>query len=469
MDQQGFDQFARWLVKCSSRRDMMKSGLGFAAAALLATVGRPGLALARSKSCSGKTDGTTCGGCGVCQGAVCVPNPDACGFCGTCDASLRCKPGNDGSTCSSCGVCRGGHCRAQPDLCTGACEKCKRAADGTPICASRCREGYNCCPDGHCLKAGTCCHDETECGQDQCCAEGVVCTSDGCCGSDGDTVCEGVDLTLCCHAGQKCSFNHDGAPDCCDNDKQACNGECCDASTQTCCGNACCDNATGSCLKDGYCCTGTVCKHPTNGTEHCCAGDEVCCNGVCKRPQECCAQCGVCSTCDTSDPAHPRCVPKLAQAGKSCGALGCGGVCRNGVCDPIAEGQPCLNGQTCCNGQCKDSCGDCGAGFHSCSKTQVDGTTSSICCGNDQPCCVGNYLSQCGVDPFGRCCPDKTAPCGDQLCCASGTICENYRDDAGDEHALCCPDGQNACNGECCPLGQDCLPSFGGLHDKECR
>src|SRR5438128_325978 len=96
MDGQRFDRWTRRLAATPSRRGLLRGLIGTAVAGLFATgaeeVEAVGSCLrCRKGTCTPRTDGTVCGGCGVCAGGVCVANPSRCGTCKECNlATFHC-------------------------------------------------------------------------------------------------------------------------------------------------------------------------------------------------------------------------------------------------------------------------------------------------------------------------------------------------------------------------------------------
>jgi len=200
--------------------------------------------------CTGKANGTACGGGQICISNACVSSRCGDGFVDT-TGGEDCEDGNtvDGDGCSSCKFdCKADtDCDDKNDCTTDSCDKstagkqsCKQVnkADATTCAIDSSTSGT--CKSGVCQKAG--CGNGTKEGTEEC-DDGNTVNTDGC-RSDCTFSCK-VDL------------------DCDDGDK--CNGaETCDTTTHACkTGTAVTCAKTGSCAAAGTCDPGTgTCSFP---------------------------------------------------------------------------------------------------------------------------------------------------------------------------------------------------------------
>lgn len=445
MDQDRFDQLTRVVASSSSRRSLIRAAIGSAAGAVLAAIGvRPAEADVRScvqcrrGVCTPVRNGTRCGQCGTCTNGFCAMDRSSCGtcqYCETADMTCRPTPRDEGEPCGSCGTCEGGTCKRNADACDEDCERCKGNPRSGFSCASRCSGDKKCCPGGRCIAPDDCCEGQHRCADDTCCFE-------DCCGST-----------------------------------------CCDPGTQQCCGGLCCSKEA-TCINDALCCLGQECPVPGTDQIRCCSGGAFCCEalGVCvTSPEECCRQtCNSCEKCNTDDFS---CEPDPGKAGQRCDTdTRCDGICENGECRVVTQGQRCADGnvccgdgccpsatQTCCGGTCcaaDQCCGGeccdgfcvlgvcCPIGFTAAEVTSADAVAAGVpvCCPNGPPC--GAECCDANEKCCGNHCCDSSAECCGTSCCAAGKFC---CEGACQDEECGCPAGQAECPGEgCCPPGLPC-------------
>jgi hypothetical protein len=449
MDEAQFDDLARTLVETRSRRRM----IGAIAGGICAAVGFGGGTAAeqgkgkgkqnkrRPRPCERESD---CGECGTCQQGVCVPFPDRCTNCQTCDPrTLTCKGGcKQGKVCCA-GTCE--HpgrdtCCASSDQCGDRCWRCNHLGlcepNPNPIECGDCKRCQN----------GSCSADDPEllCG-DVCCGDSELCTGvifRECCPIPricaGDCCEEGEKCTQedgCCPRGKQCGAGPGGqfdAKSCCDDDETCVDGECCPTERVCDGGRACC--------RDGHVCnrrTDKCCLPCVDG--RCCPGRAVCIDdGILGNPNSCCAPpyfgCG-----ENGDGSFRHCCLRGVEA------------CIDGACKSCPDARPlcgrecCEADETCRNGRCVVACPD----------GQL--TANGVCCPNGPAC--GDTCCDAGQ----RCCGGVCRPdCGGR-CCPAGQVCRNNQ--CRDDEDQCpfpdwtpCPPVENMC---CPPPTKCCPPALG--------
>ncbi len=256
-----------------------------------------------------------------CEGAVC--GPDGCnGFC---------PPGCEGAQ-----VCDSGACEDPPAGCgDGEC-------NGEEHCGTCPADCGNCCGDGEC-EAGrgeTCGSCPLDCGcavdqrcdlAEQTCVEVCQPACDGReCGADG---CDGV--CGVCQAGEMCEPEAGLCEPVCTPD---CDGrECGDDG----CGGVCgpCD---GVCTQNGRC--------PGEGEGCICDEGELCLDGVCRLPEQFCAEGNPDGVCPNGlNCLAGECIDQggVCSLANPAGACPLGELCRDGVCEALDDAALCDDHNAC--------------------------------------------------------------------------------------------------------------------------
>jgi hypothetical protein len=269
------------------------------------------------------------------------------------------------------------------------------------------------------------------------------------------------------------------------------------AEDSDCCAGAECGVLTCQCLP-GLTSCGGQCVDLETAHDHCgacgtaCGTYEICINGSC-RPcpignelcgDVCCPPYRTC--CDGT------CVDDLFANPDHCGA--CGNRCP-GACIRNPDGSLDCFGRCCSDGQCvsnlqtdRENCGTCNhvcrAGEDCCDGECVDLDTNPDHCGrcdhacrNGKVCCDGacvdldseEHCGACGnacEGDFWSCCAGECIASRLDFCCRD-QIVSVYNDDIFNcgGCGVVCPPGAQCCNGGCCPLVYECLPTF----PSECR
>jgi hypothetical protein len=367
-----------------------------------------------------KTDASTCGLTGVCDGV---------GGCTKYAPETVCSvPSCSGGRLNTAGTCDGlGTCRP-PGV-----EDCAPFGCASGACISRCTND-NDCASGHSCVNGSCgakmlgqpCSASSECASSFC-ADGVCCAT-ACAGS-----CRSCALSTSLGT---CSPVSLGAVDPHD---------------------VCIDHRASSCATDGTCDGTGGCRTYPAGTE--CA-PETCAAGI-YTPA---------STCDTNGncraPDEISCAPYICNGARCYAACGSdascsnGNACLQGSCGPKPNGAFCSAGSECQSGQCAQ--GVC------CTTTCADSCFS---------CAVAGSMGRCITVPTGQ--PDPAAVCADQgaaSCgsdgkCQSGT-CQKYQQGTACSSASCRVPGSTftaagTCDGagSCkTPAPISCFPFICGLN-----
>jgi hypothetical protein len=350
------------------------------------------------------------------------------------------------------------------------------------------------------------CTSDRDCASGYWCAGGI-CVSGAPGGGAGGGGGGGVDAGCTCHdcevcTGVTCAIAPAGS------EPTACGSYRCDGvgpdcpetctSTNDCVEGAVCSfggcygtvDAGSPCTRDGACISG-----------HC--ADAVCCDQACAGQCDTCNAPGSGGTCvpnSAGAPGDPPCAPYLCPGNDAGCATRCqsdnecagGSLCVDGVCQPLANGSPCVtNAQCvstycvdgrCCATPCSGSCDRCddmlspgtcvpfaggSPGNPSCGAYLCDGTSTAC----PTACASGSACSSTGFCDGGSClskrtngepCLDATEclsdHCVDGVCC--GSVCAgcyscNQPGDAGNclpapsgsDPAAACP-GAYACNGD---------------------
>jgi hypothetical protein len=308
-------------------------------------------------------------------------------------------------------------------------------------------QGVRACRKAHACSGGLVCTADIRNPNDYCCTAGDA----PCGGMCGGGLCNGQ-----CVPDLRTNPNHCGVcGNVCAVGRSCCGGQCvpdvmsnpkhCGACGHS-CGPAetCCDGLCFDLLTDKeHCGTCTVACPPGGGSQ--------CCSGQCRNLQNDNANCGGCGLACT---AWQTCCggPTEFAMGKQgeCVSLGF----NNANCG--ACGHVCPAGLSCCNGICRDlqsNINHCGKCLNPCPGVQVCSSGKCVCPPGVQAC----------ASAFGGCCA------AGQICCDG--FCkwlDRDPDHCGSCDKRChgiencvggncvCPDGQDHCRGECCPLGQKC-------------
>lgn len=327
MDGQRFDDWARRLATATSRRGILRSLLGGAAAGTLSLVGGRSAEAANCRAagracrehancCSHRCGPKDSSGRRRCE---CVAPTVAChGKCVDPTTAFKTDPVN----CGSCGnVCR------RADACTpracadGACNATSVCAGGSASC---CGTGHAACKDLD--------HDPNNCGScGHACDNGQVCwEGQGCC---TPKTCEADYPGQCGSLSQGC-----GLPDL----------ECGCPGDAECVDNVCCTCRDGDvCYQEGQPRNGDLCQHcsSTGGWSFTLCSDND--------PNDCLAVLAC-------DPATGECGRRQLDDGSPCAAGTAhpctSATCKDGVCvhDPINNGGECPTSSECTVGTCEE-------------------------------------------------------------------------------------------------------------------
>jgi len=384
-----------------------------------------------------KTNGTPCGCDGDCASGFCVDGvccntacTETCKSCHTMSAPGTCSyvaagdlprspavcPKSDPTTCGLDGACDGkGGCRSyvtgtvcQAGTCDGA------SVGGIQVCdgAGACKPGAAtvCAPFNCDTRTNAC---VSTCSSDADCASNVKCVN-GSCGLKP--------IGAVCSASKQCASGFCADGFCCN---VACAGPCvscsqsgrigtcwptamgiadphklCLLTDKSACGQTGACDGLGGCSKYA---PETVCVPPScSGTRLNTAGT---CNGLgtCRPP-------GV-QSCDPYQCTNGACVNHCTSD------MDCvtGHTCQNGSCGPKAPGQPCSTGT------------ECGSGFC------ADGVCCTTACGEScRSCALSTSLGTCAPvpkgagDPRGVCVDKQAASCGDDGTCDGAGGCHKY-------------------------------------------
>ena len=387
---------------------------------------------------------------------------------------------SDASTCGLTGVCDGsGGCAkyAVETVCTApSCSGGKLNTAGTCDGLGTCRPpGVVACSPYAC-SGGACVR---QCTSDSDCASGHTCVN-GSCGPKA--------LGQACAAGSECGsgFCADGV--CC---ATACTGSCrsCALSTSlgTCSGVAlglvdphgvCVDKHASSCGTDGTCDGTGACHVYAMGTA--CAV-ESCAAGI-YTPTSTCDTNGNCRAAD-----EISCGPYVCNGARcytACGSdasCSSGNSCVQGSCGPKPNGAFCSLGTECQSGQCAQGvcCATvCTGACVSCALAGSLGACTAVATGQSDPAglCTDQGASSCGNDgkcqsgacrkyPQGTACASPSCPMPGGTFTA-GATCDGVGTCKTPAPVACFPFicGVNACESSCtvdgdCAAGQFCSPS----------
>jgi hypothetical protein len=485
----GFDDLTRRLAASTSRRGVLRAGIGLVAALVGVRANGPAEAAAKrtpGQTCRKDDDCASrlCGPqdthgrrqCALCATPSDCPQPttgDAC-HAATCDANGVCglavnvgAPCDNGDQCTVDGVCRAnGKCVGTPLDCDDGLACTKDLCSSRTGCVHKLSSGF-CLIDGVCVaqntrhpnnpcqvctpsksptawsnvSKGKACDDATRCNGRE------VCDGHGTCQPGEPVSCDPCEV--CDPATGKCVSNGDPTCSPCAEGAVLCGGQC-----VRCVGGTLRSNCACVCPRDKTLCRGECvdldtdsghcghCDLPCNGGT-CSGGVCICASGTC-RVGETCSN-GVCSCCgfdcfDTVDGSPSACVI---------------GGCAQDACFPGEVCAPSRFAATC-------ECGDSGAGcasLHGEPVICVDGTCCAGCPSGE----VGVLLGE-GANRVCGCTCGGGAGCGNSGSCVDGQCACGGEDACGeDEHCsfdLCCPSDQTNCGGVCKDTSSD--PHFCG-------
>ncbi len=406
----------------------------------------PAGAAPRSASVCPKTDVSTCGLDGTCDGK---------GGCRSYAAGTVCQPGTcDGASIGAIHVCDGvGNCTPGP----------------ATICAP-----FNCDP-----KTNAC---VTSCTSDADCAANVNCINGSCGRRPGGAICS--DASQCASG-----FCTDGF--CCN---VACSGPCvscnqsgrlgtcmptavgiadphkvCRTTDKSTCGQTGACDGLGGCAKYA---AETVCAAPS------CTGGVLNTAGTCDGMGTCRPP-GL-EACDPYQCTNGACISHCASDA-DCTP---GHACVNGSCGQKALGQPCAAASECLSGFCADGvcCATaCGGSCRSCALSTSLGTCASVPLGASDPhgVCLDQHATSCGTDGTcdgaGGCHKYPTGTeCGAEACSAGvytpTSTCDANGNCRAPDAVACAPYLCNgarcytACgNDSACAAGKSCVQGSCGL------
>lgn len=492
--------------------DSCCSGTCAAAGTDCSDVCAPGMVKCGGVCIAGESDGTCCIGPEG-TGIMCMPGAECCdGVClskglgcaeecapGSIKCGTQCLVGEPGSSCCLGPSGAGIVCEADAECCDGVClgkgQACAEVcAEGMIKCAGECMVGE---PDARCCVgpsgAGIVCEGTAECCQGVCLAQGQGCADQ--CG-EGLIECGGQ----CIVGGHdsKCCLGPSGAGIACEGTAECCHGVCvsqgfgcaeqCGPGLLKCAGQCvfgepdakCCEIPSGGgivCENDAECCNGVCVRKGEGCAEEChfglvkcgnqCvpAGSGKCCVGssgdgiVCNADDECCD--GVCIL--KGEGCAAECRPGTIKCGGYCMAAGPNATCCEG---PEGHGIVCAAGAECCSGVCMAAgygCAEeCAPGLIRCGGLCMAGTPEDKCCegpGGHGIVCEGT--SEC-CDGF---CVDSGEGCSKE--CDPGTVSCGGECMAGSPDDKCClnPTGRAAivcepdaecCDGVCLAAGLGC-------------
>jgi hypothetical protein len=216
--------------------------------------------------------------------------------------------------------------------------------------------------------------------------------------------------------------------------------------------HTCCTPTNVSCLDDGQCCAGDICRPNPHGL-----------GNRCLPPGAVGAQCVEDTDCAGGLACDPTGVC-LSVLGNPCHS---DDDCGSGFCDPYTlvcvacqtAGVTCIANSDCCSGICDDYIGACASGC------LVDGAG----CAESSDCCSGY------CDPYSQTCTQHCTATG-YICSANAECCSAICDDYTGlcigsclAYGVACAESADCCAGLTC-VGNVCLTNNGGpcLDDPEC-
>ncbi len=463
MDDRRFDHLSRALASGRSRRQVLKSLLGFGAATVAGGLGSGSANAARRPTPTPKP--ATCPGLQVSSGSGCVC-PEGRSVCGPdcCDTPAACC---DNACCPDGTVCIGEElCCPAEAMCGGVCCLNGRCfggvcCDAAFVCGDTCcnAPGFQCC-DSSCKQ---CCSD-AHCASTEYCSVTGVCAPG--CNEDSDC----AHLSTGCIAGV-CLDNACVAVDTCGHGS-CCGSACLDCESEsTFCLSSTCDPASSSCIRKSI-----------NDEQTCAEPGNLCVDYRCRLGQCTNVSLLICPSQTADGCAASACDPSTGDGGPvepfAANGTPCpGGTCAGGVCCTgcNVDGVCYQEGDT----EPGNLCNSCQPAFRrdgwfpvSCPTPPLDfcermacnpeSGTCSIAAVDDGEACPLFSTSQClsGVCVAGRCTPQPAVdgtPCGTEespnFCASGGTgTCQAGQCIAGAAH-----------EGEQCDLDFSSVPACGSF------